>query len=637
MSAALTAARALARIGWPVLPVAPAGKLPLTAHGVKDASTDDVRIGQWWRKWPDANVAIATGAPGPTVLDVDDLAAAGELVPELERTGAPQVATPRGRHFYFAGQAGGTINVGYGELRGRGSYVVCPPSIHPSGREYTWLVEPNGPLPAAPAKVVGDRKGKGAGVREPRERVPKGERHDYLTDHAVRLVRSGITDVGAIERALWAEFEAVCDPLPKPTPWAFQKIAEWASSSDIANRERERKAEQEPPELEPAKGKSKAKRQLPYPPDRDAPLADLRAYVRRAMGLPDVIRVDEVVRHGPRVYDPLVIKLSNGARVVFDSQGDVTAPRMWRNVVQTATAGIAKPATLTGAELGDVLWALCVISTTTAEARVEDDLQELVNELVDMAEPVHGTLVEVEPRYLLLGALKERPLYDATDKGNASPPALVVDTRTGRHYLRSREAPIARMASPARHIARPVSGAYAHDRARAAARAGTRRARAPRADSLRIAARQGARVTITRLHAWVDLRAYGPIRALMRVRAREGATTTEPTCARVGLKPVQARRPVGRPPYVVQTQRKGQNVLACRDRGRRPANPGGRAAALLDASRRLPPRAPSYGRHSRAPRARLALAQPPAADARAARGGRAPTPLHDDPRRPPTR
>ena len=466
MSAVLTAARALARNGWPVLPVAPAGKLPLTAHGVKDATTDDVRIGQWWRKWPDANVAIATGAPGPTVLDVDDLAAAGELVPELERTGAPQVATPRGRHFYFAGQAGGTINVGYGELRGRGSYVVCPPSIHPSGREYTWLVEPNGPLPPAPSKVAGERRSKGAGVREPRERVPKGERHDYLTDHAVRMVRSGITDAGAIERALWAEFEAVCDPLPKPTPWAFGKIAEWAASSDIANRERERKAAQEPPELEPeAKGKSKKKRQLPYPPERDAPLADLRAFVRRAMGLPDVIRIDEVVRYGPRTGDSLVIKLSNGTRAVFDSQGDVTAPRHWRDTIQTATAGIGKPSTYTGAELGDVLWALCVISASTEEQRFEDELTELVRELVTMAEPVHGTLEEVEPRYLLLGALGGRTLYDASDKSNDEPagarrryahrPPLPA---CGRAYVASR-------ASQTWDCERPICRAYAHDRA----------------------------------------------------------------------------------------------------------------------------------------------------------------------------
>ena len=429
-----------------MLPVQAGGKLPLTKHGVKDASTDDVRIGQWWRKWPDANVAIATGAPGPTVLDIDDLDAAGvtevlNAVPD----DAPQVATPRGRHVYYAGQAAGTVALGYGELRGVGSYVVCPPSIHPSGKEYVWLVEPNGPLAPAPGELAADRKGKGAGIRDPVERVPHGQRHEHLTDLAVRLVRSGVLEVPAIERALKAEYDAVCVRAPLALPQYFTKIAKWAASSDIATRERERKAAQEPPELEAeaetkGKSKSKAKRQLPYPPARDAPLADLRAFVRRAMGLPDVIRVDEVVRYGSRTRDPVVVKLSNGVRVKFDSQGDVTAPRVWRDTVSAETAGIGKPPTYTGAELGDVLWALCVLSTTTAEQREEDDLQELVDELVAMAETVRGALDEVEARHTLLGVLLGRPKYDARrQERDTYPPTLVVDMRTGTRYLRAGE------------------------------------------------------------------------------------------------------------------------------------------------------------------------------------------------------
>ena len=60
--------------GWPVLPIEPRGKAPLgrlVPHGVLDATTDPARIRAWWRARPDANVGIATGAPGPDVLDVD--------------------------------------------------------------------------------------------------------------------------------------------------------------------------------------------------------------------------------------------------------------------------------------------------------------------------------------------------------------------------------------------------------------------------------------------------------------------------------------------------------------------------------------------------------------------------------------
>ena len=183
--------------------------------------------------------------------------------------------------------------------------------------------------------------------------------------------------------------------------------------------------------------------------------------MRLAAGLPDVIRVTEVRRFGPRTLDSLHIYLSNGVRIVFDAQGDVTAPRVWRDTVQAATSGIGKPGTYTGAELGDVLWALCVVSNATEEARFEIDLQELVDDLITLTEPVHGTLEEVEPRYLLLGVLKERPLYDASERSNASPPALVIDMRTGKRYLRSSE-----LMSLSRHRALGISNAAFEGRMR---------------------------------------------------------------------------------------------------------------------------------------------------------------------------
>jgi hypothetical protein len=138
-NALLEAALDYAARGWPVLPIRARSKAPATEHGVLDASTDPDVIRGWWTRWPEANVGIATGWPGPTVVDIDDMEAAGDVVARLRATGAPEVATPRGRHFYFAGTRGGTVNLGYGEIRGRGSYVLAPPSIHPSDRECAWL------------------------------------------------------------------------------------------------------------------------------------------------------------------------------------------------------------------------------------------------------------------------------------------------------------------------------------------------------------------------------------------------------------------------------------------------------------------------------------------------------------------
>ena len=72
----LVAAQSYAAIGWRVVPIHSAvdgrcscrqadcgspAKHPRTQHGVKDATTDPTAVAQWWRRWPDANIAVATG------------------------------------------------------------------------------------------------------------------------------------------------------------------------------------------------------------------------------------------------------------------------------------------------------------------------------------------------------------------------------------------------------------------------------------------------------------------------------------------------------------------------------------------------------------------------------------------------
>ena len=237
MSAVLDAAFDYARLGWRVFPAS--GKKPLTDHGFKDASCDSEIIRGWWRRWPGANVAIATGAPGPTVLDVDNLTAAAGLVAQMRKLGGPEVASKRGPHFYFGGLDRRTVGLGFGELRSLGSYVLAPPSIHPSGREYVWLQAPNGTLPAVPGFVAKSGRTTGCGKHQAAaELVPHGQRHPYLCDFAVRLLRAGVTDRGRITAHLRLEFELSCVPLPRPGPRYFEQLAEWAAESRIADRKR---------------------------------------------------------------------------------------------------------------------------------------------------------------------------------------------------------------------------------------------------------------------------------------------------------------------------------------------------------------------------------------------------------------
>ena len=105
-------------------------------------------IRAWWRRWPTANVSIATGAPGPDVLDVDvkldgdGWAAFNRLKDTGLLAGAKAlVKTPSGGlHSYYAGtaQRNGKLPRHHLDFRSAGGYVLAPPSrVH--GRPYELL------------------------------------------------------------------------------------------------------------------------------------------------------------------------------------------------------------------------------------------------------------------------------------------------------------------------------------------------------------------------------------------------------------------------------------------------------------------------------------------------------------------
>lgn len=133
------AALRYAESGWPVFPCRPGEKVPATAHGFKDATTSQAGISEWWSPVP-YNVAIATGSPGPDVLDIDVKAsgAAWAAYNRLKRAGllAGALALVRtrsgGLHVYFAG-SGQHNAAGLGgvplDFRAAGGYVLAPPSV----------------------------------------------------------------------------------------------------------------------------------------------------------------------------------------------------------------------------------------------------------------------------------------------------------------------------------------------------------------------------------------------------------------------------------------------------------------------------------------------------------------------------
>ena len=137
--ATLRQALAYAARGWPVFPCMSGKKIPLTQHGFRDATTDDRRITAWFGSRPDWNLAIATGAPGPDVLDVDQHGHVGNGFAALARLrdagllNGPSyyVRTPSGGlHAYFTGsdQRNGHLPRHHLDFRSRGGYVLAPPS-----------------------------------------------------------------------------------------------------------------------------------------------------------------------------------------------------------------------------------------------------------------------------------------------------------------------------------------------------------------------------------------------------------------------------------------------------------------------------------------------------------------------------
>jgi hypothetical protein len=138
-----------------------AGKHPLGSlvpHGVKDATCNRARILAWWTRHPQANIGLATGHTFD-VLDVDGPAGA-QAVRELAATHEFQSSGPLvrtgggGWHFYLAPTGFGNASpagLAHVDWRGRGGYVVAPPSRHPSGHPYQWA--PGRDLDTAPGQV----------------------------------------------------------------------------------------------------------------------------------------------------------------------------------------------------------------------------------------------------------------------------------------------------------------------------------------------------------------------------------------------------------------------------------------------------------------------------------------------------
>lgn len=159
--------------GWPVLPLhtyvdgactcietgcKSKGKHPRLKHGLKEATTALAQVEAWWKRWPDANIGLCTGVAFD-VIDVDG---------DVGRSSIQEAEETHGTLPYGLGAATGGggyhalfMPVGCGnrasmlpkvDYRGKGGYIVAPPSNHESGMFYEWgsLDHLSQPLPELP-------------------------------------------------------------------------------------------------------------------------------------------------------------------------------------------------------------------------------------------------------------------------------------------------------------------------------------------------------------------------------------------------------------------------------------------------------------------------------------------------------
>jgi len=169
------AAPVYAALGFPVVPMHTArpggrcscpdqacpdpGKHPRLLGWQRLAAADPAVVGDWWRRWPQANLALATGRRFD-VLDLDGdqgeeaLRAVLSIAP-TEHPGPVARTGGGGWHLVYAPTGlGNRVGLLAGvDWRGRDGLVVAPPSQHASGHRYTWVRPLTAALPEVPAEL----------------------------------------------------------------------------------------------------------------------------------------------------------------------------------------------------------------------------------------------------------------------------------------------------------------------------------------------------------------------------------------------------------------------------------------------------------------------------------------------------
>ena len=147
--------------GWAVLPIQPGSKLPASAHGVKDASTDPAQIRAWFEGRPDLNLAVAAGrASGLICFDIDprnsgDASWGAWLAMHGPHDDGPHALTAGGGSHFIAAYdpTWRSSKLAQGvDLLSDGRYFLVWPSVI-AGKKYEWEASSDPSDGIAPFKI----------------------------------------------------------------------------------------------------------------------------------------------------------------------------------------------------------------------------------------------------------------------------------------------------------------------------------------------------------------------------------------------------------------------------------------------------------------------------------------------------
>ena len=229
-----------AKLGFRVIPLRERDKRPLIPNWQNEATTDEATIREWWAKWPNANIGIATGRYRDgyfCVLDFDPRNG-GDWYGDVGAETLPPTWVVHtgggGRHYYYRTREllrGAKLEAGV-DLKGDGGYVVAPPSIHPEGEPYVWEVGsapsecPLAPLPGWVEPIAAQDEKKHYTMAPP---IPEGYRYHYAVSLMGLLLAKG-ADIDKVTEFILANREWLFEHGQRPfTEREIRAVGRWLS------------------------------------------------------------------------------------------------------------------------------------------------------------------------------------------------------------------------------------------------------------------------------------------------------------------------------------------------------------------------------------------------------------------------